>query len=429
MLVHWGKELFSFWAIILSARAIILFLSDGYVRFVVNQYNLFYHTDEPKANRVLASGISFLVLLSLATIAVLLSAFWFFPSLTTFVFDANSSLFTFLPLCLITYIGAASVQNIQRMYAATKETKGLVWHNMLIEVVLIATEVSVLGFLLIGGNAFATVVLADSSIILLVAFLYLFYLFVTYPLGKVWSVQLLKEGAQNFREATQLYASNFFEKLTTDGLVLLLSFFRFDKAAIALFATVRTLVNTPLLAQNLLLNSYTPEMQKHFSLRDEGALKRLLGFIRLRIGLLLLLGIVLCLPLYEPVFVYWTKGKIDYNEPFMLTMLAMAVFNLYGLSFAFVLKGLNALKPLLSLMLLKAILLFLSFIWLSPNIVSFAAALLVVELITAVLVLPILLQKYATKHSLHFSLSENIKQFLPYALAALCLFLWYWQHS
>ncbi|MCC6186646.1 MAG: hypothetical protein IT256_05775, partial [Chitinophagaceae bacterium] len=272
MLVHWGKELFSFWALILSARAVVLFLSDGYVRFVVNQYNLLYHSDGPKANRVLASGISFLLLLSLGTMLLLVLSFFFFPSVNAFVFDTHTELFSFLPICLLAYIAVACVQNVQRMYAATKEAEGLVWHNMLVEVLMIVAEISVLSFLLIAGSGFANVMLADIAIILLVAVVYLFHLAVKYPLGKVWTVALLKEGAQNFRKATQLYASNFFEKLTTDGLVLLLSFFRFDKAAIALFATVRTLVNTPLLAQNLLLNSYTPEMQKHFSLRDEGAL-------------------------------------------------------------------------------------------------------------------------------------------------------------
>ena len=421
MLMHWGQELFCFWAIILSARAIILFLSDGFVRYVVNRYNLLFHLDEPAAAKVLASGISFLLAFSGGLCLLIALAFGLFPSLSSFVFDTGNELFAFLPFCLISYIVAASLQNVQRMYAGAKEARGLIGHNMVLEVLLVLAEIVALSLLLNMDADFSSVVFADSSIILLVALLYLIHLSVKYPLKGIFSGQSIREGARDFAKATQLYASNFFEKLSSDGLVLLLSFFRFDKAAIALFATVRTIVNTPLLAQNLLLNTYTPEMQKHFSLANSLALEKLLRFIRLRIGAILCLGILLCLPLYQPVFALWTKGEIVYNEMFMLLMLISTVFNLYGLSYSFVLKGVNAFTQSLAVMLLKSIFIIAALVVSQQSVNTFALAILLIELLTSVFLLPLLTHRFLYKNKLVFRLEISFLGFVPYFITALLL--------
>jgi hypothetical protein len=426
MLLHWGQGIFCFWAIILSVRAIVLFLSDAFVRYVLNQYNLLYHKDQQKANQTLSAGISFLIVLSFILCTLIALILLFIPTSTAFIFDIDSQhrLISLLPLCLVSYLLAASVQNIQRLYAGTKESRGLVWHNMLLEVALVVLELSALSILLFQNFDFDIIVLADSVIILLVALIYLVHLGTQYPLAHILKVSSIQQGFIQFQKATQLYASNFFEKLSTDGLVLLLSFFRFDKAAIALFATVRTLVNTPLLAQNLLLNTYTPEMQKHFALRNTDALQQLLSFIRVRIGIILLAGMVFCLPFYEPIFIFWTKGKIEFNQNFMVVMLLMAVFNLYGLSFAFVLKGVNALPQLLGLMLLKTILILIGFVWAHQDILLIAVVWAIVELLSSVFMLPQILRRYGLRQNMSFTPSIYYGQLIPYLLASLCLVLW-----
>lgn len=423
MLSHWGTELFSFWAIVLSARAIILFLSDGYVRYTLNQYNLLFHQDESKANEILSAGISFLCLFSLGICTLIAGLFFLFPHLSSFVFNTHNPLFDYLPLCLIIYLVGASVQNMQRLYAGTKEARGLVWHNMVLEVVLIFLEIVGLGLLMVQGAGFSVVLFADSGIILLTALVYLLHLSIRYPLKGLMRGHNIILGAGSFIKATQLYASNFFEKLSTDGLVLLLSFFRFDKAAIALFATVRTIVNTPLLAQNLLLNTYTPQLQKDFALRNEEGLAKLFTHIRLRVGIVLLAGIVCCYPLYEPVFVYWTKAAIVYEPSFMMLMLMMAVVNLYGLSFSFVFKGLNVLPQMLGLMLFKTLLILFGFYVAQQNIEMIAWALLFAEFVVSIILLPILLHRYWQKQQMSFSIMQSYLSFIPYLISALLLFL------
>lgn len=423
MLGHWGETTFCFWAIILSARAVLLFLSDGLVRYIVNQYNILFHTDEQKAKQVLAAGLSFLILLSLVLCGMTALSLSVFPRLSVLIFDTDagqSSVYA-LSVCLTAYLSAACVQNIQRMYAATKESRGLVAQNMIMEVLLISLELTLLGLLLVQGHGFTVVLLADSGVILLVALAYLLHLFIRYPLSGVMSKQSVADGVRQFVLASQLYASNFFEKLTSDGLVLLLSFFRFDKTAIALFATVRTISNTPLLAQNLLLNTYTPQLQKDFALRDEQGLHKLFKFVRLRLGLILLTGIVCCYPLYEPVFVYWTKGRIAYNKTFMMEMLLLTVFNLYGLSFTFVLKGLNLLPQLLQLMLFKTLLIFIALYASGQHIEGLGITLAGAEFTVSVLFLPWMLHSFWRKQQMPLGYFKSIPGLVPYLLSAFFL--------
>lgn len=423
MLVAWGETGFSFWAIILSARAVVLFLTDAYVRYVANRYNLVFHKDEAKAAALLSAGVSFLLFVSALLCLLAGIALWLVPELSALLFavGAADALSAGLPLCLLAYLCAACVQNIQRMLAASQEARGLVARNMMFEVLLVMLELAVMAVLLSKGHSLYTGVLTDSLLIAAAAGGYLFYLLRRYPLSGLLNRQSIQVGAGAFVKAGKLYAGNFFEKLCTDGLVLLLSFFRFDKAAIALFATVRTMVNAPVLAQNLLLNTYTPLLQKRFALRDEAGLKALFRLVRLQLGSIMMLGIVCCYPLYEPVFVYWTKGRLSYSAPFMISMLLLTVFNLYGTGFLFVLKGLNQLPELLRLMLWRTLLVLAAFFCAAADPVQLGVLLAVAELLCSVVYLPLVLRGFWRREGLYFRYTSDIIALLPYLLAVLCL--------
>lgn len=425
MLTVWGAAGFSYWAIILSVRAVMLFVTDAYVRYIANEYNILFHKDETKAAALLSGGVSFLLVFSAGLCLLAGAALLSFPGLSALLFavDTDYALAAGLPVCLLAYLFAACVQNVQRLLAATKEARGQISQNMMFEVILVLLELAVLTILMSQGRSVSAGVLADSFAIVVVASVYLVYLLCRYPLPGLMKGRNVKAGVTGFVEAGRLYAGNFFEKLCTDGLVLLLSFFRFDKAAIALFATVRTMVNAPVLAQNLLLNTYTPQLQKRFALHDEAGLKALFRLVRLQLGCIMMLGIVCCYPLYEPVFVYWTKGKLAYSEPFMAGMLILTIFNLYGTGFVFVLKGLNLLPDLLRLMVLRTFFTLAAFCCSFSDPVLLAALLAVAELLCSVVYLPLALRGFWRRQGLQFSYTSDTRALLPYLIAALCLLL------
>jgi hypothetical protein len=419
MLTHWGKDVFCFWALLLSVRALLCFLPDSFIRYIANSYNLHFHKDPRQAQHTMRVGLSFLIVFSVLLCSLVALLFCGFGAVAGFVFDtpisnaANFALATSTAL----YILAACVQNVQRMYGAVKEPVGLIWQNLLMETMLLLTEIVMLALLIAQDFSFGLCVAADSILIMVAAVVYLLHLRFRYPLPGSWSKASLKAGTIMFGKAGKLYASNFFEKLSSDGLVLLLSFFKYDKAIIALFSTIRTIVNTPLLANNLLLNTYTPELQKKYSLSDSKGLQQLLQFIRLGLGSVLLIGIVCCYPLYQPLFLYWTKHQLDYNNQFMDLMLLLTVLNLFGLSYHFILKGINAMNKMLLLMLLKSAIIIVGFSMVSRSVVPVAWVLLIAEVITSLIALPLLVQHQLSADSLHVPLKENLSTIIPYLLS------------
>lgn len=405
----------------------MLFVADGFVRYIVNQYNMLFHTAPQEASAILNGGIAFLLTLSAILLLGLWIIFSLFPSLsqTLFAVGAEAISIDKLVFCLLMYIAAAAMQNVQRMYAACNEARGSVAQNMVFEVLLIVVEIVALLLLSLGSFGFKEAIVLDSLLIFSFTLGFLLYLSNRYPLSGFFARKHIAGGALYFRKATKLYAYNFFEKMSTDGLVVLLSFYRFDKAAIALFSTVRTIVNTPILAQNLLQNTYTPNVQAAFALRDTKALQHLLRFVRLRVGTVLLLGIVVCLPLYKPIFVVWTKGSIDYNESFLLLMLMMVVGQLLGLSYTFILKGLNALNHTLGLMLAKTICIVIGLAWSQQQLLPFATVLVWVEVISALFVLPALAHHYLQQSNIIVTKRADWLEYIPYAVSVLILWLYY----
>lgn len=430
MLTHWGKDVFCFWALLLSVRALICFLPDSFIRYIANSYNLYFHTDEGQASSTMREGLSFLVVFSVLLCGLVALLFCGFAALPGFIFDTSVSNAAKFGLATSTslYILAACVQNVQRMYGVVKEPLGLIWQNLLMETLLLLAEIIMLAVLITQNCSFGVCVAADSILTIAAAVMYLFHLSSRYPLPGSWNKASLKEGTVMFGKAIKLYTSNFFEKLSSDGLVLLLSFFKYDKAIIALFSTIRTIVNTPVLAHNLLLNTYTPELQKKYALKDSAGLCRLLRFIRLGIGAVLLLGIVCCYPLYQPIFLYWTKHQLTYDPQFMDLMLLLTVFNLFGLGYLFILKGINAMNKTLLLMLLKSCIIIVGFSIVKIAIIQAAWILLIAELVTSVFMLPLLVQRQLHTDRLSLPLKANLVAFLPYLLAAaIILTLLAWQ--
>jgi O-antigen/teichoic acid export membrane protein len=427
MLTHWGKEVFCFWALLLSCRSLLGFLSDSFIRYISNLYNIRYHLSPFSAQTVLQAGMGFLSVFGMSLTGLMFLVFNYATPVTAWVFSTNLEGVKAADLgwCLSVYMLAAMVQQVQRMYACVKEARGLIAHNLAVEVILVLAEVGVLSGLLLQDDDFYTCVMADSALIITTASIYIYYLSATHPVPSVLTRRSLRRGWQHFRKAGKLYTGNFLEKLSSDGLLLLLAVLRIDKTSLAVFATVRTIVNTPLLADNLLMNAYTPEMQRHYALKDSKAMAGLLRYTRLAVGGILLTGIVLAWPLYGWLFRTWTRHQLPYDALFMMLMLVTGIFNMYGIGYSFVLKGINAMNQMMYAMLLKCILMLAGLWFLANNLPQVAVILALTECCIAMLCFPALLHRQWKKAGLDLSLRDDLRALLPYLFSVLCLVLLY----
>jgi len=423
MLTHWGKEIFCFWALLLSCRALLGFLSDSFIRYISNLYNIRYHLSPFSAQSTLQAGMAFLSVFGIALTGLIFIVFNCATPFTAYVFgtDVSGVQSADLGWSLSVYMLAATSQQVQRMYASVKEARGLIWHNLAVEVVLTLAETAILAMLLLQDDDFSTCVMADSALIITVSSVYVYYLSAAYPVPEVLTRRSLKRGWQHFRKAGRMYMGNFLEKLSTDGLILLLSVLRLDKTLLSVFATVRTIVNTPLLADNLLMNAYTPEMQRFYSLKDSAAMAGLLRYVRMIVGGLLLAGMVLAYPLYGWLFSTWTRHQLPYDPLFMVLMLVAAMFNMYGVSFSFVLKGINAMNQMMYAMLLKCILLLAGLLLWGHSLSQVAALLAFTECSISMLCFPWLLHRQWKQAALALPLREDLQALLPYLFSAISL--------
>lgn len=424
MLTHWGDAVFCLWAVLLSARALFLFLSDGFVRYSVNEYNLRFHQDAVSAGKLLTDNFSFLSLFNLLVALAVYCVLQWVPLTGSMLFDVQGDTLSLyrLPLLVGVYLLVCGVQNGQRMLAATLEAKGLVRHNLMFETALIVAEVLLLSLLLLRHADFATVVWADIALIASMTLGYQGYLSRQTSVSGLFARGTIVRGGGAFAKASRLYLGNFFEKLSTDGLVLLLSLFRFPKISIALFSAMRTMVNAPLLAQNLLLNTYTPRLQQLFALRDQPGMQRLLTLARFYLGTVLLAGMILCIPLYQPVFLKWTGGTLPFDARFLTGMLLWCVFSIYGNGYLFVLKGLNLLREFWLLMALRCVLLLAGFFWSKGVAAQFVWVLCWVELAVSGILLPFLLRKFWQKSDWTYPYRADLILLATHGAAALLLY-------
>lgn len=421
MLITLGTTNFAFWVTILSIRAIVLFLPDGYIRYITNQYNILYHQNPLKAKQSLASGISFLVIFLVLLVLILSTIIYFIPHCITFIFHVESIFISKLQLALSIYLIASSIQVLQRLFATTQEALGFIWKNIALDFLIILVEIIVLGYMLINKSSFLQIVIVDSIIIASIAFSYIIYLSVKYQTHLSFCYVQLQNGFSEFKNASKLYISNIFEKLSTDGLVLLLSLSGFNKGIISIFATTRTIINTPILTQNLLLNKDTPKMQGYYSTRNTIGFQKLLENVRFPWGIALSLGLILFLPFSKVFISWWTKGNINITLDFMAIMSIMAIIHLWGLSFSFILKGLNATHELSKIMFLKCITIILGLLIIPQNIVAFATLLLVSEIFFSILLAPIETHKFLSKNNFKIHYKLLWKHYLAYSFSILII--------
>lgn len=424
MLTHWGDALFCLWAVLLSARALFLFLSDGFVRYAVNDYNLRYHQDEPAAEKGLSDHFGFLSLFSLLTALLVFGVLQLFPLSGAWLFDIGVDRLEQygLPMLVAAYLLVCGFQNGQRLMASTQEARGFVRYNLQFESALVSAEIVLLSLLLHGNAFFSRVVWADILLIAVASGGYQWALFRQLRLPDLFSPRSISRGARAFIRAGRLYLGNFFEKLSTDGLVLLLSLFRFPKTTIAVFAAFRTMVNAPLLAQNLLLNSYTPRLQQLFALKEVVLLRRLLLLARVYLGLLLLAGMIICIPVYQPVFLRWTQGSLPFDTSFFTGMLLWCVWSIYGNGYLFVLKGLNLLREFWTTMALRCCLLLAGFFCCAGDARYLVLVLWSTEFLVSGLLLPHWLRRFWKRNAVPFSFMADTVLLLIHGLAAFLLY-------
>lgn len=418
-----GELQYRYWVIIISSRAVFQFLPDGYIRYTANRFNLEYHTGRLTAIRNINAALIFLVVYSIAFLLLLVGVSYGYEKSVVHLFNTPQSNVDAYQLtsCLVFYMGGATVHNIARMYSSINEPVGRFWLSLCFESVVLTAEVSAVIAVVSNGGTLFDVCAGAGTTVALTSIVYLVILHMITPNVKIFGRNTLQRGFRAFTSSFSYHVQNFFEKITTESIVILLSLYKFHPAMIPVYSSVRTISNTPVTANNLLISTFMPELQRAYALGESRRIMILMQLLWLVFGTLGGIAIVFLYPWFKPLFLTWTKGSLPYDPVFFGTMLITCLLIVYGSCFTWMLKGINALQSMLVATTVKGVLLIVIFGLVPQQLRGIGFALLLTEAVANLFFYPRLMNRQVLRLGIRHSFAYYLKGFFPFGLTALCL--------
>jgi O-antigen/teichoic acid export membrane protein len=173
-----------------------------------------------------------------------------------------------------------------------------------------------------------------------------------------WHAAQWREGLRGLRKSLVLTFNSIGQQLSNNGLVILISAL-FTSAVIPSFTTLRTLTNTAGAVTTIFITALLPDMIRFHATRETEKLAGTFNANWFISGIFVNFGIILVLPMIEPIYRFWTKGYLAFN-PTLFFMLAVAIsLANFGAGLNLYLSGINELRSLTVITMTRASLLFL----------------------------------------------------------------------
>lgn len=355
VLQFWSAETFGAWVAMTAGLTFLTLLDGGHTTYVGNLLNRQYVEDRAAFSSTLGSAIRFALLTGGVQVAlggVLCSGPWVYT-----VIGVDPAAGTQAPLALFVlvagWISTGSVASVLvRLYVPTGHfTRSTYW----------AIAMSVARLLAVAGAA----AVSDSLVVASAAFVAVTTLLtfaVVLDLRRLlpefypwWRSGSLAEGWGNFRKSIVLSATGALEGAANQGLTVLIGN-RLGAAAIPVFTTQRTVANVCQQASTILLAPVLPDVVRYHVRAEHGKLRGLWAVAWLLGGTGVALGVVALLAIVEPLYGWWTHGKLGF-DPALFAMLAFTVcLRGFGAPLTTLLSGINALGALSVLSAARAVL-------------------------------------------------------------------------
>ncbi|MEO5977192.1 MAG: polysaccharide biosynthesis C-terminal domain-containing protein [Chryseolinea sp.] len=206
---------------------------------------------------------------------------------------------------------------------------------------------------------------------------------------KLEGVKLMKPsliiGFNNLKLSLPLLGKSILENVRQQGVRLLLAPIA-GATGLAAFSTMRTGANVALQGLNTIVNPLVPDLMRFLHDRDQARSEAAFATVWIVVVAFLAPGIVILQALIEPLYLFWTQGKIAFNPLLFATLsLGVLIYAVIQPAMAVVI-GNNLTKVQLWLAALGAVLVFVILGVLVPiiGILGAGISLLVAEIATAI---------------------------------------------
>ena len=424
LLGAWGEFLFRFWVVIISSRTLLAFIPDGFGRYIANRYNLDYHADRSTATRTLHSGLAFMMLFNGVFFVILALACLGFDTTVMRLFNVPKGTVAAFSLAYTIVASAAAglLHNTARFCAAVNEPTGRYWESFAFEGLVVLVETSAIVLAIYRGEGIVATTLASSVAVAVLSVLYMVVLRRREELrGFKIAKTLVVTGAGHFRKASAYTINNFFEKLTTESSVILLSLMRFSPALFPIYSSVRTFANVPVTAANLLTVSLVPELQRSYAVGNGRRMLTLLQSVWFLAGLAAGIGLIGGYPFLVRFYTDWTRFKLSFSNAFFPLMLGVGLTIVFGGIIGILLKSINAVRSLLWVAMAKGAVLIMLFLALPKTLVVLGAVLLATEGAFQLIILPALMSRILPGLSQQDARASILRGAVPYLLTLFAL--------
>jgi O-antigen/teichoic acid export membrane protein len=386
----WGHYKYSLWLAICSTYFLFITFNTGHSQFIRNLVNHEFHLRKNNVSIILSSAVYISLLIFIVQLIfgiILLNDKIVANILNLNILDVDNYS---LPLSLFFLIVSYSIfQSTIRVMGSLYSSSGNIHIQFRFEVIYSILEICTLIICLISGFDIFHLSIALFSLITVFIAVYLYILKIKFPeFYPWWKNGSLKIGFQNFKKSIVFTFNYLFEQLNLNGINIVISF-TINSILLPAFITIRTIANTLSLGTNIILNTILPDIQK-FHAKNEG--EKLVSTFSLNwfiTGAFVNLGLVIVLPFVQTIYLFWTKHKIPFNlDLFLLMGWSISIIN-YGVGFTYYIKGINKLKSILIITILKSVALFgFSILFLKTlGLIAVGIATVISEIITSIFII------------------------------------------
>lgn len=401
-LIYWGKDLYSDW-IVLTAFSSFLLMSDlGLSTVITNKFSIEFAKGKlDECKKLLINNYFFILIIALFTLSILF--FWgkstnLVNLLNLNVIDNNTAIFILLGLTTLVFMNMLSAA-LNAIYRAVSQTaKGIIIDNIakLFEVIILFCGI------ILGWNILLLILMYMMPKFILLFFKYndtqkIF----TYNISIKYFNPYIFKGL--IKPSLSFMAFPIGNAIINQGYILLINKY-FSSSELILYTTTRTLVNFIKTAMGTIATASWPEITNAFGKNDFSKMRSIhrlsvVGsfFMTLIISLILLF-------LGKYIYMFWTKGLIDFNFNLMLAFLIVLIANNFWYTSSVILMGTNNHQRLGIYYFVSSL---LALIIARFLIVFHSLPLIVLSLI----IMDIVLSSYTLKSSLKLT-HDNFKDFL-----------------
>jgi len=325
MLHRWGGELYGVWIAINAVQSLIQTIDTGKENYLGNEFNRLYHTDRPRLERLLSTGLcSILILGPLQVLLVLaLRSGSMLGRLLGINLNpaAQNSVWLALLALVVGWILSGSVGGLViRLTYAVGYYARFNWWGVLQRVLLIVGMVVAVER---GAGLVAVSVIFGSIQIVTNAAMMVDMFFILRRFGIRLRAPSLSLAVSAFGKSLLLTGASLLDNASTSGLFTLVAAL-FSAAVLPMFSTLRTLANVAMQCVTTIMNPLFPEMSRYNARNEIDKLNEMTSVCWLVTGPLVNAGLLCSILFVEPLYALWTHGKLPFQRDLFL-LLALGV--------------------------------------------------------------------------------------------------------